>query len=90
MVLAIWRCLKRFYSDFSPGDHFVQWSRTTFERGHFEEHLCESILNFGSVVQEKIMFKDIFISTSGCHFLQGSGSVCAILVEGIISNISVT
>ena len=59
-------------------------------KGHFEEHLCGSILNFGSVVQEKIMFKDISISTSGCHFVQRSGSVCAISVEGIMSNISVT
>ena len=55
---------KGLNSIFSSGGHFVQWSRTTFERGHFEEPLCDSSL--GSVVQEKIMFKDISISTSGC------------------------
>ena len=32
--------------------------------------------------------KDISISSSGSHFVQQSGTVCAILVEGIMSNIS--
>ena len=30
-----------------------------FSRGHYEEHLCEIIFEFGPVVQEETLFKDI-------------------------------
>ena len=33
--------------------------------------------------------KDISIFSSGSHLVQQSGTVCAIVVEGIMSNISV-
>ena len=36
-----------------------------------------------------MLFKDISTGGSGGHFVQQSGPVCAILVEGIISKISV-
>ena len=36
-----------------------------------------------------MLFKDNSIFSSGGHFAQPSGTVCAILVEGIMRNISV-
>ena len=36
-----------------------------------------------------MLFKDIFIGGSGGHFVQQSGPVCAIMVEGILENIFV-
>ena len=34
-----------------------------------------------------MLFKDISVFSSGCHFVQQSGRICAILIEGIIGNI---
>ena len=42
---------------------------------------------FGPVVK-KILFKDIAISSYGGHFVKRSRTVCAVLVEGIMWNIS--
>ena len=53
-----------------------------FCRGHF----CEIILNLGMFLS----FKDICILSSVGHFVQKSNLVCAIFVEGIMMNISVT
>ena len=36
-----------------------------------------------------MLFKDISILSSGGHFFQWNGTVCAILVEGIMGNIHV-
>ena len=47
------------------------------------------IFDFGPVVQEEMPFKDIFIWRSGGPFIQRSGTICAILVEGIMRNNSV-
>ena len=51
-----------------------------FGRGHYEEHFCEIILNFGQWLRR-------------CHlsiyFVQLSGRVCAILVEGFMGDIHV-
>ena len=44
---------------------------------------------FRLVVVVEISFKDIFISSSGYHFIQRSRMVYAMLVEGIMRNISV-
>ena len=47
------------------------------------------ILNFCQWFKEEMSFKHISIFSSGDHFAQGSRSVCAILVESIMRNISV-
>ena len=61
-----------------------------FGRGQHAEHFCEINLNeFRSVAQEKMLFKDISIFSSGCHFVRQSRTVNAVLVEGIIRDISV-
>ena len=44
---------------------------------------------FGPVVEKEIFFKDIPIFSFGDHFVQKSRTVCAILVEGNMRNISV-
>ena len=58
-----------------------------FGRGHYEEHFCKIILN----LIKEMTFNDISIISSGNHFVQQNGTVCAIaiMVEGIIRNISV-
>ena len=42
------------------------------------------LFKIGSVVQEKMLFKDISIFSSGGQFDRQSGTICAILVEGIM------
>ena len=50
----------------------------------YDEHLCEIILNLDQ------QFKECsYIFDSGCHFVQWSGTVWAILVVGIVGNIFV-
>ena len=49
----------------------------TFLQNYFE---------FEQVVKEETSFKIISIICSGGHFVQQSGKVCAILVEGIMKN----
>ena len=48
--------------------------------------MCNNI-KFGPVVQERY-FKDFSIFSSGGYFFQQSGTVCTILVEGLIRNIN--
>ena len=55
----------------------------------FEEPFCEIILNFGLVVQQEILFKDISYLELWQPFVLWSGTLCAILVEGILRNNSV-
>ena len=42
---------------------------------------------FGQVVQEEMSFKDISIFRSDGHFVQRSGTIRGILVNGIMGNI---
>ena len=58
-------------------------------RRHHEEKPCEIIFEFGPVVQEEMLFKGIFIWSSGSPLIQQSITICAILVEGIQKNYSV-
>ena len=60
-----------------------------FGRGYPEEQFCEIILNFGPVIQVKMSFKRFLIWSSGGPCFQWSGTVYAILVEGIMGNIHV-
>ena len=60
-----------------------------FGRGYYDEQFCEIILNFGSVVQEEMWFKRFLIWSSCCPPVQSSGTIYAILIEGIMGNIHV-
>ena len=59
-----------------------------FGRRHHEEQLCEIILNLGQWFRRRSCLK-FLIWSSGSPFAQQSGTICAILVEGIIRNNSV-
>ena len=52
-----------------------------------KEHFCEIILK--SVPWSKISFKGFSTFSSGGHFVQRSGTILAILVEGHPRNISI-
>ena len=58
-----------------------------FGRGYHEEQFCEIILNLN--LRRRCILKIFLIWSSGDHFVQPSGTICAILVEGIIRNNSV-
>ena len=64
-----------------------QWSKiilSIFGRGHYGEHSCEIIF-----ILDQMLFKDISIFSSGGHFIQQRGTICAILVEVNMRTISV-
>ena len=52
-------------------------------RSHYVEHYSEITLNLGQWLRKCPIF------IPGCHFVQQSETICAILVEGIMRNISV-
>ena len=56
-----------------------------FGRRHNEEYFCKIILNLN---QEEMLNIDISILSSGGHFVQWRIMVCAVLVEGIMRNVS--
>ena len=58
-----------------------------FGRGHYEEYFCEIIFEFGPVVQE-MLFEKILSTALAAIFLLIE-TICAILIEGIMRNISV-
>ena len=60
-----------------------------FGRRHHEEHFCEIILNLDQWFMRKCCLKIFFIWSSGGPFVQRSGTICAISVEGIMRNNSV-
>ena len=60
-----------------------------FGNGFNEEQFLEIILNFGSVVHEEIPFKRFLIWSSGGSHVRWSGTIYAILKEGIVGNIHV-
>ena len=57
-----------------------------FGRGYPEEQFCDIILN---LVQEEMSFKGFLIWSSGDPPVQLSGTIYAILKEGIMGNIRV-
>ena len=59
-----------------------------FGRRYHEEQSCEIILNL-KAVQEEMSIKDISNWSSGGPLVQQSGTICAILVDGIMRNNSV-
>ena len=59
-----------------------------FGRGHHEEHFCKIILNLDQWFR-RCCLKMFLIWSSGTHFVHRSGTICAILVQGIKRNISV-
>ena len=61
-----------------------------FGRRHHEEQFCEIILILYRWFRRKCLLKIFLIWSSGCPFVQRSGTkICAILVEDIIRSHSV-
>ena len=60
-----------------------------FGRRHCEEQFCEIIMNLDQWFKRRSRLKIFLIWSSGGPFVQRSGNICAILVEGIMRNISV-
>ena len=64
---------------------WVEWKHLcNFGRKHHEDQFCEIIIEFGSLVQQRCRFKTFLIWSSGDSFVQQSGTICAILVKGIM------
>ena len=60
-----------------------------FGRRHHEEQFCEIILNSDQWFRRRCRSKISLIWSSGNPFVQWSGTICAILVEGIMKKKSV-
>ena len=60
-----------------------------FGRGYQEEQFSEIILNLDHCFRRRCVLKIFLIWSSGIPYVQPSGTICAILVEGIIRNNSV-
>ena len=57
--------------------------------GYQEEQFCEIILNLDHWFRRRCLIKIFLIWSSYSPFVQQSGTICAILVEGIMTNNSV-
>ena len=55
-----------------------------FGRGYQEEQFCEIILKLDHWFSRRYILKIFHIWSSGGPFVQWSGTICAILVEGIM------
>ena len=56
---------------------------SNFGKRALEEHFCEIILKLGPLAWEEMSYKSFFsIFSSSGHFVQPSGTILAILVEG--------
>ena len=67
----------------------VEWNHLcNFGKVHYEEQFCEIILNLDQWFR-RCLLKIFLIWSSGGPFAQRSGSICAIVVEGIKKNNSV-
>ena len=60
-----------------------------FGRRHHEEQFCEIILNSDQWFKRRCLLKIFLIWSSGGPRVQWRGTICAILVEGIMRNNSV-
>ena len=56
-----------------------------FGIGYHEEQFYKIILNLDLWFRRRYLLKIFLIWSSGDHFVQQSGTICAILVEGIMS-----
>ena len=66
-----------------------EWNHLcNFGREYQEEQFCEIILNLDQWFR-RCLLKIFLTWNSGCPFVQRSGTICAILVEGIMRNNSV-
>ena len=57
-----------------------------FGGGHHEEHFCELILYLDQWFRRRCRLKIFLIKSSGTTFAWRSGTICAILVKGIMRN----
>ena len=55
--------------------------RSNFGRGYQEEQFCEIILNLAQLFRRRCVLKIFHIWSSGCPYVQRSGTICAFLVE---------
>ena len=60
-----------------------------FGRGHHEEHSCDVIGNLDQLFRRRCRLKIFLIWSCGSPYVQWSGTICAILVKGIMRNNSV-
>ena len=68
----------------------TEWNHLfKFSRGYYEEQFCEIILNLDQWFRRRCLLKIFLIWSSAGTFVQWSGTICAILVEGIMKNNSV-
>ena len=51
------------------------------------DNMNQYFSNFGQWFRRMILFKDYCISSSGVHFVKRSGTICALLAEGMMDNI---
>ena len=57
---------------------------SNFGRGYQKEQFCETILNLGQCFRWRCVLKIFLFWSSGGPYVQGSKTICAILVEGIM------
>ena len=90
VIIYLGPVVQEMYSIFSSSGQFVQWSRTTCAILNREiwGTVVEKYSEFGLMVQE-MWFNVISIFSAGGLFVLQNITVCAILVEGIMRNISV-
>ena len=65
----------------------VEWNHLcNFGRRHHEDQFWEIILNLDKWFSKRCCLKIFLIWSSGSPFVQQSGTICAILVKGIMMN----
>ena len=65
----------------------VEWNHLcNFGRGYYEKQFCEIILNLDQWFRRRCLFTIFLIWSSGGPFVQRSGTICAIFIEGIMRN----
>ena len=77
--LALWRAFC-----YAEQNHLCN-----FGRGYQEEQFPEIILNLDQCFRRRCVLKKFLIWSSVGPYVQGSATICAILVEGIMRNNSV-
>ena len=89
------RSCKKLFNDISYLELWqpfcsAEWNHLcNYGRGYHEEQFCEIILNLGQWFRRRCVLKIFPIWSFSDHFVQPSGTICAILVEGIMRNNSV-
>ena len=83
------RCCLKIFLMWLPFCSAERNNLCTFGRGYYEDHFYEIILNLDQWFRRRCLLKKILIWSFGGIFVQRSGTICAILVEGIKRNNSV-